>query len=206
MPISRASLVRLSLLLSLALQLAVAIWVHPAKATASVNVVSSQATPDFPNSISFELAAEVDGEVDFVDLVYLQASLETFQLVPAEIMTDDGALTAVATADLAIYFLPAGIDLTYHWVVTMAGGEVIETEAKIVTWLDDRFEWDLMTIDEAIQVYSYERSEEFLQFVREIWRGVVRRVERAVRNLRGGADQDLDVRERRGLRRDLGRQ
>src|SRR5687767_908138 len=118
MRISRVSLARLSLLVSLCLQLCAVALPVTAQAAASVNVLNSQALPDFPNSISFELTAEVEGDVDYVDLVYVEASLETFQLLPTELEVDGSQLTALATADLEIYVLPPGIDLTYHWLVT----------------------------------------------------------------------------------------
>jgi hypothetical protein len=139
----------------------------PAGASASVAVVSSRATPDFPDTIKFELTAEVQRDVALVDLVYLQASLETFQLLPAEHEINGHLVTARASADLATYFLPVGIDLTYHWVITMTNGEVVETSESVVTWIDDRFEWDLTSLPE-IEIYSYDRSEEFLDFTSDI--------------------------------------
>ena len=133
---------RLSLSASLCLQLVIG-FANPDVAAASVSVITSETYADFPSSISFELTAEIEGEVELIDLVYLQASLKTYQLLPAEVEVDGDRVSAVATADLETYFLPAGIDLTYHWVVTMADGVVIETEPTTVTWLDDRFDWDL---------------------------------------------------------------
>jgi hypothetical protein len=159
-------LARLSLLASLWLQLVVA-FANPGLAAASVTVFSSEAHPDFPELITFELSAEIDGEVELIDLVYVQASLETYQLLPAEVETDGRGVQAVAEADLETYFLPAGIDLTFHWVVTMADGDVIETEPATVTWLDDRFDWEQTSLD-GIELYSYDRSDEFLEFASAI--------------------------------------
>jgi hypothetical protein len=166
MPISRASLARLSLLASLWLQLVVG-FANPVDAAASVTVISSSARPDFPNSISFELSADIEGEVEVIDLVYLEASLPTYQLLPGDFEVAGGTVIAQAIADLASYYVPPGIDLTYHWVVTMADGEIIETESNTVTWKDDRFDWDLLTL-EGIELYSYNRSDKFLEFASSV--------------------------------------
>lgn len=165
MPISRASLVRLSLLLSLVLQFTTS--VAPAAEAALVTVVTSEAAPDFPATITFELTATVEGEVDFVDLVYQPAALETYQLLPAEFEVSGDRVRANASADLATYFLPVGIDLTYHWNLTMTDGEVVATEANVVTWIDDRFDWD-MTSFPGVELYSYGRSSDFLELTAEV--------------------------------------
>ena len=167
MPISRVKWVWLILFLSLGFQLLTMSCRTAAQAEVQVSIITSQAVPHFPESITFHFGAEVDSKVKSIDLVYLQASLETFQLLPAEVVESGSQVTATAEADLATYFLPAGIDLTYHWVVAMVGGEIFETEPATVTWLDDRFDWEMAEQD-GIEIYSYGRSGDFLDFVVQI--------------------------------------
>ena len=167
MRISKASLAKLILLFSFSLPIIATHQQNDASASAKVNVISSEATPDFPDSITFELMAHVEGELEFVDLVYLQASLETFQLLPAEHEIEGDQVRATAAADFATYFLPVGIDLTYRWVLTMTNGDVVETSDATVGWTDNRFDWQLTELD-GIELYSYGRSSDFLAFTSAI--------------------------------------
>jgi peptidase MA superfamily protein len=165
MLISRARWVRLSLIL-LASALIVPFWIASASAQSakSVHVESSTATSNFPSDMTFELSASVSGKIQKVDLVYQESSLETLELLPGDFQQDNDRLTATAKADLATYFVPAGIDLTYHWVVTFADDSVQETGASVVTWIDNRFEWDKRE-GTGVEVYSYDRSDTFMDFV-----------------------------------------
>ena len=158
----RISWVSLSLLVSLA-------WVGAplhgsAQDATPAAVTESSATADFPNGMTFDLRATIDGDVSSVDLVYAQANLETLELITATFTQDGSDLTASADADFTINFLPVGIDLTYHWVITLADESVHETQPQTATWIDDRFDWDVAT-GAGVEIYSYERSADFVQFM-----------------------------------------
>ena len=158
MLISRVSWVSLSLLLSVfgGYQSGAS-----AQGTEALIVEESVAHPDFPGDIAFALEAEIEGTVNSVDIVYQQANLETLQLLPAEFEQNENSLSADAVADLETYFVPVGIDLTFHWVITLEDGVVAETEDEVVTWVDDRFDWDRAD-GTGIEIYSYDRSDEFV--------------------------------------------
>jgi len=167
MHISRARWVRLSLIL-LASALIFPFWIASAAAQSGtlVSVESSTATSNFPDDMTFELSASVHGKIRKVDLVYQESSLATLELLPGDFQQDNDQLTATAKADLATYYVPAGIDLTYHWVVTFDDDSVQETDASVVTWIDNRFEWDKRE-GTGVEVYSYDRSDKFMNFVME---------------------------------------
>ena len=136
MLISRVRWVRLSLiLLASALIAPLAPVAAPAQESPQVELISSTAESNFPDDMTFELEATVESEVATVDLVYEQSRLETLQLLPAEFEASEETLSATAVADFSIYFVPAGIDLTYHWVIYFADATVIETESRVVTWM-----------------------------------------------------------------------
>ena len=164
MRISRASLVCLSLLVSL---LGGVQFPASAQDSTAVVVEASRARPDFPGDITFELDAAVEGAVLSVDLVYQLANLETMQLLPAEFELDGDDLSAEAVADLETYFLPVGIDLTYHWIITLNDDVVVETSSNVVTWIDDRFDWDRVD-GPGIEIYSYDRSDGFEDLMLEV--------------------------------------
>jgi peptidase MA superfamily protein len=167
MRISRARWVRLSLIL-LASALIFPFWIASGAAQSGrlVSVESSTATSNFPDDMTFELSASVQGKIRKVDLVYQESSLATLELLPGDFQQDNNQLTATARADLATYYVPAGIDLTYHWVVTFDDDAVQETDASVVTWIDNRFEWDKRE-GAGVEVYSYDRSDKFMDFVME---------------------------------------
>ena len=167
MLISRAKWVRFSLILFLS---AFFVSIQPPRVIAqdAVDIVveSSTADSNFPDDMRFELAADVDGDVERVDLVYEESRVETLELLPAVFEQSGDDLSASAIADFATYYIPAGIDLTYHWVITFDDEEVAETEQAVVTWLDDRFEWDRAD-GNGVEIYSYDRSENFIDLVVE---------------------------------------
>jgi hypothetical protein len=164
---SRARWVSLSLIL-LASALFAPLWpaVAVAQTPVPLAVETSTAQSNFPDAMTFDLKASVEGEVKQVDLVYQEAHLETLELLPATFEQSDSALSATAKADFSIYYVPAGIDLTYHWVITFADESVSETESSVVTWIDDRFNWEKRE-GNGVEIYSYGRSDSFLDFVVE---------------------------------------
>lgn len=142
-----------------------------------IQVDVSSAETDFPDGIAFELGAVVQGDVVAVDLIYQMAALETLQLVPADFAQDGDGLTANASVEMEIYFVPAGIDLRFQWLVTFDDEATIETDASSVTWLDDRFEWNRLD-GEGVEVFGYETSDDFLELI-------VNTASEAVANLTG---------------------
>jgi hypothetical protein len=168
MPISRARWVRLRLIL-LASLVPVLTQVQYVRAqdAPDVTVEETTAESDFPEAMKFQLSAAVEGEVERVDLVYQQASLETFNLVPADFEQDGENLEADASAEMAINFVPAGIDLTYRWAIAFSNDSIVETDANVVTWTDDRFEWDRIEA-EGVELYMYDRSDDFAEFARDV--------------------------------------
>lgn len=167
MPISRARWVRLNLILLISL-LILPSFQHRVSAQDLPNVVLESTTADsnFPDDVRFALSASVEDEVKRVDLVYEESGNETLELLPADFDQSGDDLSASATADFATYYVPAGIDLTYHWVITFADDAVVETDSAVVTWLDDRFSWN-RSDGTGVEIYSYGRSDEFLSFVVE---------------------------------------
>src|SRR4029078_5841499 len=121
MRISRARWVRLSLIL-LASALLCPHWDTGASAQSkdTIAVDSSTAASNFPSDMTFALSASAQGNIAQVDLVYQQASLPTLSVCPADFSQDGDSLTATAKADFATYYVPVGVELTYHWVLTFA--------------------------------------------------------------------------------------
>ena len=102
-----------------------------------------------------------------VDLVYQEASLRNAGATARRLPQADDRLTATAKADIATYFVPAGIDLTYHWVVTFARRlRVRKPDTSVVTWIDNRFDVGQRE-GTGVEVYSYDRSDKFMDFVME---------------------------------------
>jgi hypothetical protein len=165
MRISRARWVSLSLiLLASALFAPLVPAVAVAQSPVPITVETSTAQSDFPDAMTFGRTASVEGKVTQVDLVYQEAHQETLELLPATFEQSEATLTATAKADFSIYYVPAGIDLTYHWVITFTDNSVSETESSVVTWLDKRFDWEKRA-GNGVEIYSYGRSDSFLDFV-----------------------------------------
>jgi hypothetical protein len=162
MRILRLSWVSLSLLS--ALWAATGFQDVPVAAAPSFAASDSSATASFPTGMQFALQGTTDGTVASIDLVYTEANLDTLELVSADFTQNGDAIEATADADFTINFLPVGIDLTYHWVVTFDDDSVFETEAQVAPWIDDRFDWQLAEGD-GVQIYSYGRSQDFIDLM-----------------------------------------
>ncbi len=162
MRIFRLSWVSLSLLCSL--WAANGFQANMALAAPTFTASDSTATADFPTGMSFALAGTADGTVTDVELVYKEANLDILELVTATFTQDGDQIAAQADADFTINFLPVGIDLTYHWVVTFDDESIVETDPQIAPWIDDRFDWQLAE-GEGVQIYSYGRDQDFVDFM-----------------------------------------
>ena len=136
----------------------------PALAAPTFVVSDSSATANFPTGMEFTLEGTTEDTVSSVDLVYTQANLETLELVSGDFSQDGDQVKATADADFTINFLPVGIDLTYHWVITFDDDSIFETDPQVAPWIDDRFDWELAE-GEGVQIYSYGRSQEFVDLM-----------------------------------------
>src|SRR6478609_4568752 len=131
----------------------------PAELKASFGV--QNATPSYPTGITFDLAYTADEEVERAELFYSIGGGETVNLITAE--TTPGPAGEISyPLDLQTYYLPPGVEITYHWRLTGKDGAQAETDPTTITWLDTRFNWQTIK-SENVSVSTYDGDPKFAQ-------------------------------------------
>lgn len=144
---------RLRFLLILAIFGASLAWVAPSHAAAAAIAIDGiDATANFPAGITFDLSATAKRPIVKADLLYAKAEVETMNLVSADV--DPGnSVDLSLPVDFRANYVPPGIDITYYWQLTDDAGNVVETEPKVVTWEDSRFDWQQVSTDQVTVSY-----------------------------------------------------
>ncbi len=130
-----------------------------------VNVISSNAQAQFPQSIIFTLEAEAATEIKDVDLQY---RVSRSSLVPVSCRVDvdfvpGQTVTATWTWDmLETGGLPPGAEVEYWWLIEDADGQRSETSPASVEFNDLRYDWSSLTSGD-ITLFWYEGDFSFAQ-------------------------------------------
>ncbi len=127
--------------------------------TKEFNATEDVAHPQFPNSIAFALKGTADFTVKQVQLLYALDGDETLNLVTPQ-FSPGKKIDVSHDLDMRVNFVPAGIDLTYHWRLTGDDGAVAETKPQTFTWKDDRFDWKSVSTSQ-VTVYAYNGDKSF---------------------------------------------
>ncbi|MCL2281323.1 MAG: peptidase MA family metallohydrolase [Dehalococcoidia bacterium] len=131
----------------------------------SISVITSKATPQFPEALVFEVQAGSD--VPIVD-VRLHFSVECDSFV--KVVTEEKLNFTSSTKVSASYVwdmrytgsLPTGTIVDYWWTITDSTGGKLTTEHQKVYFSDTRYSWKSMQQDK-ITLYWYSGSDAFAQ-------------------------------------------
>lgn len=134
----------------------------------------NDATPSFPESVTFSLKGDAPFEVDRIELLYSIADNPTLHLATPP-FEPGSTIEITHDLDLRIRFLPVGVDVTYRWRLIGVEETVLETEPRTFMWKDDRFEWESVTNDQ-VTVYSYNGNEAFSQLILDSAQGAIGRL------------------------------
>lgn len=134
-----------------------------ANAQTAIDVTSNSAQSNFPNGVTFQLAASSDTSIDDVRLVYTITSDGVRNTgVPQCSGTKSVRCTFELSGGRGEQLIP-GADITYFWTMT-AGGQTEETEQQTVSYVDSRFEW--RTLSEGnMTLWYYDTSDDDAQDV-----------------------------------------
>lgn len=125
---------------------------------APIRTLSSSYDIHFAERIVFRMEAEADASIEEVTFYYRLAGkdvvifgypkFEPGQRVTAEFEVDTGVSG----------FLPAGVDIEYHYVLVDAAGRRLETLPQRLEYLDPRFDWQRLDL-ENLAILWHDRSE-----------------------------------------------
>lgn len=128
-----------------------------------LTVVSEDAVADFPTGITLTLDYDAARPVDAAYVLYTLAHQEIETEVAAVLPAGDDT-SATAEIEMAVNYVPAGVDLTYRWRLVSHGAADVDTVAETITWRDDRFDWERTATDE-VEVFGYEGGAELREEV-----------------------------------------
>ncbi len=137
----------------------------------TITINSSDAIPDFPQSITFVLEAESNYPVTDIRLLYtiprILRSSVTVTVQPE--FEPDTNVTAEWTWDTRKSTLPTGAQIAYRWVVENSAQQTIETETVSMQFKDSHHNWKQLS-NQNIDLYWYKGDDSFGQALMEAGR------------------------------------
>ena len=145
-----------SAILAAAVAAACATTVAAAQAPGEIRVVSAEHEVVFPTSVELTLRAESDSPITTVSVHYRLGDGRAFvygypDFEPGRSVT---ATFSIGTGGAA--FVPAGVDIEYHYLIGDAAGASLRTASRGLTYLDPRYEWSSVTVG-SIEVLWHDR-------------------------------------------------
>lgn len=164
--------------------------VAPARAQPddAIRVITSEARPNFPGSIDFELVAEASAaDIATIRLLYGPTRGEALTVV--ELPAPGGGRAEVShTLDTQVSYFPPGTELTFRWELTDTGGNTLTSPAQSVIYHDERFAWSERS-ERNVTVLWYRGGDDFGQELIDVTARTLDRLEREI-----GARLDQPVR------------
>lgn len=125
-----------------------------------ITIRESQAQPDFPNQITFDLQAESSaGPISSVQLLYGASQSEALTIVDAT-FSPGQRVRASHMLDTQVFYIPPGVEITYQWLIQDTEGNELETEPQTFVYHDERYPWQERTT-RNVTIYWYEGDETF---------------------------------------------
>jgi Peptidase MA superfamily len=141
----------------------------------AVSVAVDSVHPNFPNVITFDLAATTVTETRRVELLYSLANEEKHYL-----STPDFAPTTEIDISYALDMrtkgIPPGVEITYQWRLIGDDHSAFETEPQTFFWNDDRFDWSSVSSDQ-VTVHAYNHDDSFDAEILDSAQSAVNRLE-----------------------------
>lgn len=111
---------------------------------------TTEAVIDFPRGIMLTGTLDVSGldmnASSTVDLFYRIGSDPTLHMasVGSGIMPATGGIRVEVRLDLQSAFVPAGVELSVFWRVSLVSGSYAESAPTLLSWFDDRWNWQTL--------------------------------------------------------------
>ncbi len=128
---------------------------HSAYAQTAPNIIRNEATPIFPEKITFELELDPSHSIETVELTF---TVNKFSCIDADVRVPVEFEDNVASWDWILTRsgnLPPGAVVNWFWTLTDQNGIAIETQTQSLTFDDPRYNWQEIEA-EGINLYWYE--------------------------------------------------
>ncbi|MEI8305876.1 MAG: peptidase MA family metallohydrolase [Chloroflexales bacterium] len=126
----------------------------------TITVLSSEASPTFPDQITFTLSA-TSSAADIRQVQLLYGATRNNALTIVDLPVTAGPAVALSyRLDTQVNYYPPGTEITYRWVIHDAAGNTLERGPQRVVYHDQRFNWSEWTT-RNVTVYWYEGGNAF---------------------------------------------
>ncbi len=98
----------------------------------------------FPTKLEFDLVADAPQPVTSLEVWYHPA-YSPVTLVSRPQFSGGTHVDISSTIDMQINYLPPGLDIVYHWHVTLKDGTTLDTPEQTVLYMDNRYQWSTAT-------------------------------------------------------------
>lgn len=146
-----ASLVPLLLIL-----FAVLAPIAPAGA-AGLTVAKQTATVDFPTKLTFDLVADAPQAVSAAEVWYHPA-YDPVTSVSRPKFSGGTHVDVSTSVDMQLNYVWPGVDMVYHWRLTLKDGSILTTPEQTFLYMDSRYQWSTATSG-AVTVY-YQKGDD----------------------------------------------
>ena len=186
---SLALAIRWPLAVALLLAIAAAVLL-PARAGAqSPTIVDTTIdTSSFPLTLTFRALVDDGDDLESAVLYYQVPPEGAITRQPAELSVSGVVrLEAVLPTNTARTYIPPGATIEWWWALTTSDGETTETARSNYSYVDPRYEWNVIA-DDVLELYYYE-NEDAAQALHQVGRDAIAHMSHVL-----GAELDFPAR------------
>ncbi len=118
--------------------------VAPAAAV-DLAVGTQTATVKFPTELKFDLVADAPQPVKSLEVWYRPEFSPVTLVSRPDYSGGSQHVSTSTTVDMQLHYLPPGLNIVYHWRLTLQDGSIVNTPEKTVFYMDTRYQWSTAT-------------------------------------------------------------
>ena len=107
-----------------------------------IHVVEEQRDVEFPGDLSFTLTAEGDQDIVEVQLLFRTVGSDVWSYSYAQFAPGRRVTARLDVSVGGSTYIPPATELEYYYIIRDAQGNVHQTDAQVVEYSDNRFQWD----------------------------------------------------------------
>jgi hypothetical protein len=183
---------KIIILLTAILLMGVLIPVGSSLATGGITVLESSAEVEYPDELIFSISAESNADIKDVRL-FIYVDRLSYAHVTSEVLIDiipDRRITAEWSWEMRkTGGIPPGTNIQYWWAILDTDGNSLETQPVILSYDDNRFEWESVRQSD-ITLYWYKGDKEFAE---ELLFAAVEGLDRLDKNTGAGVTDPIEI-------------
>jgi hypothetical protein len=118
-----------------------------------IEVLEDGQEVDFPGGLSFTLAAQGDADIVEVRLLYRIVGSDVWSYAYPDFSPGARIATNLTLSIGGSAYLPPGTELDYYYIIRDAQGNVHQTDAKLIEYSDNRFQWERVQIGRLVLLH-----------------------------------------------------